>query len=145
MPTYAAATKERYLSLAAAISCTGVAGVAMGFTCPLLALILTHQDTPNGMIGASSATQSLAIFLAAPMAPRLIVEFGFVPTILSCVAITLATLLLLPLFPNVYAWFPIRLALGAGSFALFIACETWVNQIASEHSRGRVMGLFGFL
>ena len=131
MPTYTAATRERYLSLAAAISCTSVAGVAMGFTCPLLALILKHQGMSNSMIGASSATQSLAIFLAAPMAPRLIVGFGFVPTILSCVAITLATLLLLPLFPNVYVWFPIRLALGTGSFTLFIACETWVSQIAA--------------
>ena len=97
------------------------------------------------MIGLSSATQSLAVFLVAPVAPRLAVRFGLVPTILTCVAATLATLLLLPFFSDVYAWFPIRLMLGTSTITLFIATETWVNQMTSDETRGRVIGLFGLL
>lgn len=145
MPAYGITTSKRYLNLAAPICCTAVAGIAMGLTWPLLALILKYQGVSNSMIGFSSATQSLAVFLVAPIAPRLAVRFGLVPTILACIAVTLTTLLLLPLFPNVYAWFPIRLMLGADSITLFIATETWVNQFTSNQTRGRVIGLFGLL
>jgi MFS family permease len=85
------------------------------------------------------------VFLVAPLAPRLIVRFGLVRTILTCVIFTLGMLLLLPVFPNVYAWFPIRLTLGVGTSTLFMATGTWANQIAREESRGRVVGLYGLL
>jgi MFS family permease len=68
-----------------------------------------------------------------------------VRTIAACVAVATAMLLVLPLYANVYAWFPVRFLLGAGTVILFTACETWVNQIAADASRGRVIGLFGFL
>jgi MFS family permease len=35
--------------------------------------------------------------------------------------------------------------LGASTITLFIATETWVNQMAHEAARGRVIGLFGLL
>src|SRR5207253_2366978 len=98
MPAFEITASERRLSLAAAICCTAVAGIAMGLTWPLLALILRQQGMSNSLIGLSSTTQSLAVFLVAPVAPRLVVRFGLVPTILACVAATLAALLLLPLF-----------------------------------------------
>jgi len=145
MPAFELTARERRRSLAAAICCTAVAGIAMGLTWPLLALILRQQGLSNSMIGLSSTTQALAVFLVAPLAPRLVVGFGLVPTILACAAVTLTTLLLLPLFPDVYVWFPIRLALGAGTITLFMATETWANQIAREESRGRVVGLYGLL
>lgn len=145
MPEPALTDAERRRSLAAAICCTAVAGIAMGLTWPLLALVLQGQGVSGSLIGLSSATQSFAVFLVAPMAPRIIVRFGLVRTVLTCIMATLTTLLLLPLFPDVHAWFPIRLALGASTMLLFIATETWVNQVAPETSRGRVIGLFGLL
>jgi MFS family permease len=136
---------QRRRSLAAAIGCTSVAGTAMGLTWPLLALILESQGVSSSLIGLSSASQSLAVFAAAPAAPRLILRFGMVRTLAGCVAVAVTALLLLPLYANVYAWFPIRFLLGASTMILFIGCETWVNQIAAEASRGRVIGIFGFL
>ena len=117
----------------------------MGLTWPLLALILESQGVSSSLIGLSSASQSLAVFAAAPAAPRLILRFGMVRTLAGCVAVAVTALLLLPLYANVYAWFPIRFLLGASTMILFIGCETWVNQIAAEASRGRVIGIFGFL
>ena len=54
-------------------------------------------------------------------------------------------LLLLPAFPNVYAWFPIRFVLGAGVEIMLVAADIWINQVAEERSRGRVIGLYGFV
>lgn len=138
-------TGQRYRSLAAAIGCTAVTGITMGLTWPLLALILDHQGVSRTLIGLSSASQSLAIFATAPLAPRAISRFGLVRTILGCIAITVVMLVLLPLFRNVFAWFPIRFLLGASVSTLFIATETWVNTACKEETRGRTIGVFGLL
>lgn len=136
---------ERRRSLAIAIACTSVVGTTMGLTWPLLALILDAQGVDSTLIGLSSASQSLAILAIAPIATRLIARLGPVRTITSCISIAILALCLLPLFPNVYAWFPIRFMLGGSVLLLFIAGETWVNQVAANETRGRVIGLFGFL
>ena len=119
--------------------------MTMGITWPLLALILHRQGLSDSLIGLSSASQSLAVFAAAPLAPRLIARAGLVRTIVASIAGVIAMLLLLPLTGNVYAWFPIRFLLGASASTLFLATETWVNAIAEEETRGRTIGLFGFL
>jgi MFS family permease len=46
-------------------------------------------------------------------------------------------------FPNVWAWFPIRFALGLGTELVFIAGDIWINQLAEERTRGRLIGVYG--
>jgi len=54
-----------------------------------------------------------------------------------------ACMCLLPVFPNVWAWFPIRFALGLGTELVFIAGDIWINQLAEERTRGRLIGVYG--
>jgi MFS family permease len=138
-------SRQRRRNLAAAFGCTSAAAVTMGITWPLLALILHGQGLSDSVIGLSSASQSLAVFAAAPLAPRLIARAGLVRSIIASIAGVIAMLLLLPLTGNVYAWFPIRFLLGASASTLFLATETWVNAVAKEETRGRTIGIFGFL
>jgi MFS family permease len=137
--------RDRGRSIAAATGCVAIAGMAMGITWPLLALILDRQGASDAVIGLSSASQSLAIFVAAPAAPPLIRRLGLARCILASIAAVAATLLLLPAIPNVHAWFPLRFLLGVGTITLFIATETWVNAAAAEESRGKTIGAFGLL
>jgi len=132
-------------SLAAAIACASVAGVASGMTWPVLALILDRQGHDAASIALSSVSQSVAVFLVLPLAPRLLARWGFVRTTAGGIAATVAMLLALPLFPDIYAWIPIRFVLGAGTVLFYTACEIWVNRLAVEESRGRTIGIFGFL
>jgi MFS family permease len=120
-------------------------GTTMGLTWPLLSLILHHQGVESALIGLSSASQSLAVLVVSPFAPRVINRYGMVKTISGCIAVILAALFLLPILENVQAWFPIRFVLGAGVAILLIASQTWVNQIAPDHTRGKIIGLFGLL
>ena len=71
-------------------------------------------------------------------------RFGTVPLVACAIAAIIVALVLLPAFPNVYAWFPIRFLLGGAVEVLFIGCDVWVNQVAEEKSRGRVIGVYGF-
>jgi MFS family permease len=139
------AESERRRSFAAATGCTAIAGMAMGITWPLLALILDRQGVSESLIGLSSASQSLAVFVAAPLVPRLLRRLGLAGCVLGSIGLVGAMMLLLPATSNVHAWFPIRFLLGAGATTLFIATQTWVNAIAADESRGRTIGIFGLL
>ena len=139
------ATIQTRRSLAAAIACAAVAGVASGMTWPVLAIILDRQGHHGTLIAMSSASQSVAVFVILPLAPRLLARWGFVRTTAVGIAGAVAMLLALPLFANIYAWVPVRFLLGASTVVFYTACEIWVNRLATEESRGRTIGIFGFL
>lgn len=142
-PSLPSAAAQRR-SLAAAIACTTVSAAATGLTWPLLSLVLDARGYDAGLIGLSAAVQSLAIVAVSPFALRAISRFGMVRTMWACLALAAASLLLLPAFLDIYAWFPIRFVLGGSIAVLYVAGETWVNEVAREASRGRVIGVLGF-
>jgi predicted MFS family arabinose efflux permease len=59
---------------------------------------------------------------------------GFVLMIFSIV--------LLPVFDNVWAWFPLRFVMGIGIAIHWVTSETWINTIVEDRIRGRVMGIY---
>ncbi len=141
--TFTAAERRR--GVAAATGCISIVGLMTGLAWPLLSLRLDAQGVDSRLIGFSSAVHALAIVVGSLIAPRLVGRLGLINTLYACIATTIATLLLLPLFPDVYAWFPIRFALGAATSTIFIAGETWIIHVAPHESRGRIIGIFGFV
>ncbi len=119
-------------------------GATLGysFILPLLSLILERQGTSSTLIGLSVAGEAVAVFAVAPFAPRLLVRLGPVQTMLLAIAIRLVTFLLLPVFPNVWAWFPLRMLGGAGASMMWIVSEAWINQTAEDRSRGRLLAIY---
>jgi MFS family permease len=136
---------QRWRGVAAATGCISIVGLMTGLTWPLLSLRLDAQGVDSRLIGLNAAVQALAIIAISPLAPRLVGRLGPVKTMYACIAAALASLLLLPLVPDVYAWFPIRFVLGASVAAIFIVGETWIIQVAPPDMRGRIVGLFGFV
>ena len=136
---------ERRRSIAIVVASISLVAITFGLTWPLLSLILESWGVSPVLIGLSSASQTAAMLVVLPLAPWLMVRFGTVRLLCVSIAMIIATLLLLPAFPNVNAWFPIRFVLGAGVEMLFIACDVWVNQVAEEKTRGRVIGIYGFV
>ncbi len=142
MNTAIASAGKRRLSLVAVVSSMAVTSLIYGFSYPLLALILERQGVDDTMIGLNTAVQGLAVFAVAPIASRVIGTLGPARLMLISVGLSLTLFLLLPVFPNVYAWFLIRFLLGSANAFLWIAGEVWVNEIAEERSRGRIVGLY---
>lgn len=136
---------ERRRSLAAVMSCVGVSGLCFGLTSPLLTLLLERQGVDAVLIGLSAATSSLAVLFIGPLVPALVARLGTLGALYSAVAVAVAALLMLPLFPNVYAWFPIRFVLGAAIAVQWIASEIWVNRISTNEGRGTTVGIYAML
>jgi MFS family permease len=137
--------EERRRSLAAVMSCVGMSGLCFGLTAPLLTLLLERQGVDAVLIGLSAATSSLAVLFVGPLVPALVSRLGTLGALYSAVAVAVAALLLLPLFPNVYAWFPIRFVLGAAIAVQWIASEIWVNRISTDEGRGTTVGIYAML
>ena len=136
---------QRRRSITVVIITVSIVAVTLGLTWPLLSLILEARGVGAAMIGISSASQTLAILFIMPLAPRILARFGTIRLIRAAIAVIIVALLLLPAVPNVYAWFPIRFVLGAAIEILLIACDVWVNQVAQEKTRGRIIGIYGFV
>ncbi len=133
---------ERRRSLIAVTASLTVLALIHGLTMPLLALVLEAQGVEKSLIGLSSATQAVAVFTIAPFMPRWIARFGLARLMIGSMLMTIAVFLLLPVFPNVYAWFPLRFLLGVSGSLLWIGGEAWVNQMVDDSARGRVVACY---
>ena len=127
----------------ACIAATTTVAVTLGLSWPLLAIFLERQGVPTWLNGLSASVQMVAVMVIAPLAPRLIGRIGTIPVMAVGVAGMGICLLLLPVFPNVWAWFPIRFCLGLATDLAFTAGDIWINQMARDRTRGRLIGVQG--
>jgi MFS family permease len=135
--------RTRQRSIVACITATLTLSVTLGLCWPLLAIVLERQGVPTWLNGLSASAQMAAILAVMPMAPALIGALGVVRVIAIGIIIMVFGLALIPVFPNVWAWFPIRFALGLGTELVFIGGDIWINQLAEERTRGRLIGVYG--
>ena len=138
----AAASRERTLGLIAVIASIAIVSVTFGITSPLLSILLERQGVDSVLIGMTASCSAAGFITFAPLLPRAVRRFGTANVMLGCIAAVLFALILLPLFPNVWAWAAIRFFYGICSGGLFVVSETWINQLAPAATRGRVLGLY---
>ncbi len=134
--------EARRLGLIVAIASATPAGLSIGLTWPLLTLILERDGVEATMIGLNSAMSSFAVVVSAPMMPWLIGRIGTLRAMWLGIAVAVAAILLLPVFPSLEAWFALRFILGLGAAVHWVVSEAWINAVATERRRGRVMGVY---
>lgn len=130
-------------SLAAAIVSMGMVNLSMGIAFPLTAIILARQGVEPGMIGLSTAAQAAPVFFISPLAPRIMRRFGPANVMITGLLLAGLSFLLMGLFANLYAWFPLRFLLGSAGTLLWATSEAWINALAHEERRGRIVGIYG--
>jgi MFS family permease len=135
--------KERLKSLAAVIACITAVGMGLGLSIPLLALQLEQRGTDTALIGLNTAMPALATLVFTPFIPALLRRVQPDRFLLVCMALSAACMPCYFLFPNIWAWFPIRFINGIALTGLFVVSEFWINQLADEKSRGKLIGLYG--
>ena len=133
---------QRKLSLGAVIISTVGVGVSYGIGYPITALTLEHWGTPtwlNGLIGSAPA---LAILICLPFFPKLVGRIGTIPAMAVGCFLVGCGFLLMPLFQSVEAWFVLRFMMGAGLALPWLVGETWINPVATDRTRGRMLALY---
>jgi MFS family permease len=134
--------RQRRRSLSAVIASMTVQALIFGLSMPLLALALEARGIDKLTIGLSAGAQAVAVLTIAPFAARLISALGLPRLMIGSTLLSVVVFLLLPVFPDIYAWFILRFLLGLFGSIVWIAGEAWINQIAEDRSRGRVIALY---
>src|SRR5215813_13062704 len=134
--------RQRQLSLLALNACVFGVGIAFGALVPLVTLNLAHRGIDATLIGLNAAMFPLAVLLAGPLLPRLMHRLGAVRSMVFGLGIVALAILLFPVLPYLPAWFLLRFITGAAGAIPWVVCETWLNIVATERDRGRIMGIY---
>jgi len=134
---------DRTWRVALAITaCATVFTAMQGLTYPLLALILDRMAAPEWVIGINAATMPVGMILAAPLTPRLMHRWGGYRLTVASLVISAACLLAIGAIPDAVLWMPLRLLMGLALACILIVNESWINEIASDAYRGRIIGVY---
>ncbi len=133
---------RRRKSLAAIILSSLGVGTAYGMGYPLTALVLEQRGEPSWVIGLAGAAPSLAILLLLPILPRTVARIHPVLAILTGCALTVAGYAALYFLDSTPAWIAIRFLMGAAMALPWIVGETWINMMATDANRARVMAFY---
>jgi MFS family permease len=129
----------RQRTLLAVAACIVVYALTLGFTTPLISLILDARGYERTWIGLNAAMPSLSMLLFAPLVPAAVRRFGVRSVLVACLLGDVALVLALGFTSNIRLWFIIRFVMGVTLGGLFIIGEAWINAVAEEATRGRVI------
>ncbi|WP_374439456.1 MFS transporter [Pseudomonas panipatensis] len=118
-------------------------GLALGLTMPLVSLRLEGWGYGSFAIGVMAATPAVGVLLGASLAGRLAARIGTPRLMRFCLlsgAFSIGVLALLQSYP---VWLLLRLLIGVQLTVVFILGESWINQLAVEKWRGRLVALYG--
>lgn len=93
-------------------------------------------------IGAMGSFYYMGFVLGCLVGPRVLARAGHIRTFAVGAALTAATVLLQPLLVAPAAWFAIRAAFGFCAANVIMALESWLNDRATNHTRGRILSAY---
>lgn len=119
----------------------GVVELVGGFMLPAMALNLKAHGASLAVIGSQAAMVGLGLTLSALLVPWLSGRLGAVRLALANLVLTSLAVFAFGVLDGVGWWFGLALLLGVTANVWYVQSETWVNQLATAHSRGRTVGL----
>ncbi|WP_037255764.1 MFS transporter [Rhodovibrio salinarum] len=142
MTTAQLTAHQRALGLGAVVAASVGVGGTIGMLMPLANLTLERWELSATLIGLNSSVQALAMLVVGPFLAGWVRRLGAVPALILGTALGVAAILALPLFPALGPWFVLRFLIGTGMALPWLVAETWVNAIARESSRARVIAVY---
>ena len=134
--------RSAWRDFAAVIFSVALLGLGLGSTMPLTALTLAARGFSPEVIGWTVAASALGGVLATMAAPALALRLGRRNVMLGC--LLLATLSVMPLqyLQSIPGWMLARFLFGAAMAPLFVLGESWINTLAGDHARGRIVAIY---
>jgi len=132
----------RQRSLIAAILCATLCGAGFSLLMPVMSLNLEAMTGSGKIIGLFGAFAALSTVIASPFAPRLMAKISGRKLIVLALLITAISHPIFPLIPHVGTWFALRFLSGLAITVVFVASETWINQLAPPEKRATILGLY---
>jgi MFS family permease len=130
------------MRVAAVLAATMGTGLIFGFQPPLIALNLARKGASSFEIGAVMGASTVAVITLGPFYPRLIQWLGLRSAILAGTVLAVGVLLAMPIFETLPVWLGLRVLTGCAVGLAWIASEVWLNLLASDKTRGTLIGIY---
>ncbi len=131
--------------LLAIICAVSTYGLSIGFFYPLISLKMELRGYSPALIGIMGALPFLASIIFSPLIP-LIMRYADVRRLIKlAICSDIFFIAIMVIFDHIPVWFFCRFMMGVAGTVLFVVSETWINEIAEDRYRGRVMGLYAFV
>lgn len=135
-------TMDRRLLAVIIFTCI-VAGTTQGLLLPLLSYLLEIKGVSSSINGLNSAALYIGMMGTSLLIENPTRRFGYKPIILAGAITVCVTLILYPVWDNMYFWVVLRLFTGAGVTALHYAAQLWIMSSTPAHLRGRYISMYG--
>ncbi len=135
---------DRRRVLVSIIVVVSVYGLTIGFIYPLISLKMELRGYPSSWIGLMGASPFIASIIFSPITPVIMRYVNLTKLVFVSILADLLLILTMALIENVYVWFVCRFLMGIAGTVLFIVSETWINEIAHERVRGRILSIYTF-
>lgn len=129
-------------SLGAVYACIFANGLGMGLSLPLFSLLLERNGVSATLIGANVMAGAVAMILVTPFIPAIAARVGTTRFLIACYVIAAVCLVGFRASASLPLWFLFRFILNAALQGLFVASEVWINQVAPERLRGRLIAIY---
>ncbi|MET1025714.1 MAG: MFS transporter [Dongiaceae bacterium] len=134
--------RDRWQSLAAVIGSAFAVGISVGAIIPLLSLALEQRGLDAFWIGINTAMFPLGVIAFGFLVPRILAKLGTFKAIVISLSLCALAILLFPMSDDYFAWCLIRLGIGAVGGVQWVASEAWINLMATDRNRSRVMAIY---
>lgn len=120
----------------------GLLFVGSGLLQTMLPMRAALEDFSTAMIGVLGTAYFAGFIVGCVLGPRLIKNVGHIRAYSGVVAILAALCLLFAIWIHPYAWACLRLLSGVCLAITIMAIESWLNDQASNETRGRLLSLY---
>src|SRR5215469_12258018 len=134
--------RERTLSLVAVIASAFISTLTFAIMTPLLAVRLAAAGLSGGWIGLNTGAGAAAILAVSMATPGLGRRLGSFSALIVSIVVMALGVGLLPIWDSKVGWFLLRILIGAGIGVHWVISEVWINSVAEEADRGKIVGAY---
>jgi len=126
---------------------TTIAGFSysLGLTYPVISLVLESRGYSEDEIGLNGAMSGFGILVSSMLLPKTSGFLGYRLLIGGSAMFSALLVLLLPYIDSFVIWCIVRFGIGVLVTGIFVGGESWLNELAEDHFRGRVMGIYAMV
>ena len=113
-----------------------------GLQSTLLGVRATLEGFGTGTTGLVMTGYFLGFLAGSVVVPRLVGNVGHIRVFAAVASLASAATLLHTVFVSPASWFLIRLATGFCFAGLFVVAESWINDAATNRTRGQLLSVY---
>ncbi|NKB60801.1 MAG: MFS transporter [Gammaproteobacteria bacterium] len=116
--------------------------VGNGLQGTLLGLRATMEGFETFTTGVMMSGFYVGIFIGSMLAPRLVQRVGHIRVFAALASLVSIAILVHAIYVNPVTWTFMRFLTGLGYAGLYVVCESWLNDRASNETRGQVLSVY---